>query len=128
MTAPQSVVAAAVPADLPGDVLGSDKVTAKALSLIKSKNNSLYAVLRSGDPLLQGDKLIVRCRFRFHKERIEEPKNQQFIEAVFSKVANRQIEMVVQHTGDQPAAVAAPADEELVASALEILGGEVVQE
>lgn len=127
---PVSMVApkVALAAELPGDVLGADKVTAKALSLIKSKNNSLYAVLRSGDPVLQGDKLMVRCRFRFHKERIEEPKNQQFIEAVFSKVANRQIEMAVLHAADEPVAAATQPEEELVASALEILGGEVVQE
>ncbi len=127
MTAPK-LVAAPAAAEIPGEVLGADKVTAKALSLIKSKNNSLYAVLRSGDPVLQGDKLVVRCRFRFHKERIEEPKNQQFIEAVFSKVANRQVEMTVVHATEEQAQVAAQPDEELVASALEILGGEVVQE
>jgi len=115
-------------AEIPSEVLGSSKITAKALSLIKSKNNSLYAVLRSGDPALQSDKLIVKCRFRFHKERIEEPKNQQFIEAVFSKVAGQPIEMTVLHTGDETAKVTAPPEEELVASALEILGGEVVQE
>lgn len=131
MVAPKTVTAESRKTknkSLPDEVLGAQKVTAKALSLIKSKNNSLYAVLRSGDPTLQGDKLVVRCRFRFHKERIEESKNQQFIEAVFSKVANRQIEMIVQHAADEPAVVSAQPEEELVASALEILGGEMVQE
>jgi DNA polymerase III subunit gamma/tau len=123
-----AVKTSAQPEDLPAAILGADKITAKALSLIKSKNNSLYAVLRSGDPTLQGDKLLIRCRFRFHKERIEEPKNQQFIEAVFTKVANRPIEMIVQHTTAEPAVTPAQPEEELVASAIEILGGEVVQD
>jgi len=126
---PRRTVKATVRAqDLPEAVLGADKITAKALSLIKSKNNSLYAVLRSGDPTLQGDRLLIRCRFRFHKERIEEPKNQQFIEAVFTKVANRPIEMIVQHATAEPAVAPAQPEEELVASAIEILGGEVVQD
>jgi DNA polymerase-3 subunit gamma/tau len=116
----------ATEAELPGGSLDPTRVTAKALSLIKSKNNSLYAVLRSGNPTLETDCVVVRCRFRFHKERIEEPKNRQFIEAVFSKVAARPVELMVQHAVSS--AETAPPDQELVASALEILGGEVVEE
>lgn len=103
-------------------------VTTKALSLIKNKNNSLYAILRSGDPHIEGDKLLVSCRFRFHKERIEESKNLQFIEAVFTKVAGRTIELRVEHTNEIADARNQPEtnNEELVASALEILGGEVM--
>lgn len=109
--------------------LNSNVITTKALSLIKIKNNSLYAVLRSGEPSLEGNVLIVRCRFRFHKERIEEHKNQTFIEAVFSKVAGRPIELRVQHTGADQSEAASneEGNEDLVASALEILGGEVIE-
>ena len=108
--------------------LNDNIITTKALSLIKSKNNSLYAVLRSGEPTLEGDVLMVRCRFRFHKERIEEHKNQTFIEAVFTKVAGRTIELRVQHTGAEAAATnSEEGGEDLVASALEILGGEVIE-
>jgi DNA polymerase III subunit gamma/tau len=114
-------------AKMPAGSLEPTRIAAKALSLIKSKNNSLYAVLRSGNPSLEENKLMVRCRFRFHKERIEETKNRQFIEAVFSKVADHPIELVVEQTAmheeEKPRA-----DQELVASALEILGGEVVEE
>lgn len=112
--------------ELPEGSLDPTRVTAKALSLIKSKNNSLYAVLRSGNPTLEADCVVVRCRFRFHKERIEEPKNRQFIEAVFSKVAARPVELTVEHAASS--AESALPDQELVASALEILGGEVVEE
>ena len=103
-------------------------MTAKALSLIKTRNNSLYAVLRSGEPVLSGGNVVVRCRFRFHKERIEETKNRQLIEAIFTKVADRPIELVVEHAGAAPTEAAPQPEDELVASALEILGGEVVEE
>lgn len=128
--APATKTAAPKPAETSGETgLNSNVITTKSLSLIKIKNNSLYAVLRSGEPSLEGNVLIVRCRFRFHKERIEEHKNQTFIEAVFSKVAGRPIELRVQHTGaDQPeAASTEEGSEDLVASALEILGGEVIE-
>lgn len=110
--------------------LNDNIITTKSLSLIKSKNNSLYAVLRSGEPTLEGNVLMVRCRFRFHKERIEEHKNQTFIEAVFSKVAGRTIELRVQHTGAETTTATGGSEEggeDLVASALEILGGEVIE-
>lgn len=119
---------APVEATVPGEALSSERVTAKALSLIKTRNNSLYAVLRSGEPVLSGGNVVVRCRFRFHKERIEETKNRQLIEAIFTKVADRPIELVVEHAGAVPSEAAPQPEEELVASALEILGGEVVEE
>lgn len=112
---------------MPEGTLSPQLISTKALSLIKTKNNSLYAVLRSGEPSLEGDKFVVRCRFRFHKDRIEEHKNRQFIEAVLQKVAGRPIELVVIHTAAEKAE-AQPPEEELVASALEILGGEMVEE
>lgn len=119
---------AATPAQ-PETGLNSNVITTKSLSLIKTKNNSLYAVLRSGEPSLEGNVLMVRCRFRFHKERIEEHKNQTFIEAVFSKVAGRPIELRVTHTGAEKAdtVTSEEGSEDLVASALEILGGEVIE-
>lgn len=132
--APTAKTTTAKPADAGAPASGetglnSNVITTKSLSLIKIKNNSLYAVLRSGEPSLEGNILIVRCRFRFHKERIEEHKNQTFIEAVFSKVAGRPIELRVQHTGADQSEAASneEGNEDLVASALEILGGEVIE-
>ncbi len=106
--------------------LNDTVITTKALSLIKTKNNSLYAILRSGEPHLEGSVLHISCRFRFHKERIEETKNRQLIEAVLSKVAGRTIEMRVTHAAGAAESVQTESSDELVASALEILGGEVI--
>lgn len=107
--------------------LNDSVIATKALSLIKIKNNSLYAILRSGEPTLEGNQLLIRCRFRFHKERIEEARNRQLIEAIFTKAAGRTIELRVEHTSADAPAQEAHDDQELVASALEILGGEVIE-
>ncbi len=113
---------------IPTTGLNDSVITTKALSLIKTKNNSLYAVLRSGEPQLKDGVLFIRCRFRFHKERIEEAHNRQLIEAIFTKVSGRTIELKVEHTGEsQSNTPKQDNDQELVASALEILGGEVVE-
>lgn len=98
----------------------------KGLSLIKSRNNSLYALMRSANPVLQGDKIMLKCRFSFHKERIEEAKNRQIIEAVMSKVTGRQITLVCSTENSRKEDSSRDSDAELVSSALEILGGEVV--
>lgn len=113
----------------PSTGLNDSVIATKALSLIKTKNNSLYAILRSGEPKLDGDRLTIHCRFRFHKERIEEARNRQLIETIFSKAAGRTIELRVEHTSAPEAAQtdAKGDDQELVASALEILGGEVIE-
>lgn len=99
----------------------------KGLSLIKQRNNSLYAVMRSANPILSGDKLTLVCRFSFHKERIEENKNRQLIEAVMTKVTGRPISLVCKTEASKSSkSDTADKDEELISSALEILGGEVV--
>ncbi|MBP9827070.1 DNA polymerase III subunit gamma/tau [Candidatus Saccharibacteria bacterium] len=113
--------------DVSSEALTPDIITTKALSLIKAKNNSLYAVLRSGEPHMEGDTIVVRCRFRFHKERIEEHKNRQLIETVFKAVAGRPVELRVEINDGPNQADSPPAAEDLVASALEILGGEVIE-
>lgn len=98
----------------------------KGLSLIKERNNSLYAVIRSANPRIEDDRLVMECPFSFHKERIEEQKNRQLIEQIMSKTFGHDI--VLDCRLSQPKQTAEPVDsqKELVASALEILGGEVV--
>lgn len=119
----------AVEQTAPATGLNDSVIATKALSLIKTKNNSLYAILRSGEPKLDGDRLTIRCRFRFHKERIEEARNRQLIETIFTKAAGRTIELRVEHTTapETTQADTEGGNQELVASALEILGGEVIE-
>lgn len=112
----------------PSTIVNTDNqsLLAKALSLIKEKNNSLYALLRSAQLQIDGVKFIVECRFSFHKERIEEAKNRQLVEQAMTKVFSQPMELVCRLTQAQPERQPAKRDNELVSSALEILGGEVV--
>jgi len=127
-----SQVASAVPApkkQSAPSIVNTDEasLTTKALSLIKDKNNSLYAVMRSAEPRVEADKFILNCRFSFHKERIEEAKNRMMIEQIMTKVFGREIELDCQLAqSSQSAEKSSDPDGELVSSALEILGGEVV--
>ena len=117
-TAPASPPAAKPSADLTARC-------AKGLSIIKENNNSLYALLRSGNARIEGSKMIVDCRFNFHKERIEEFRNREMIEKIMTKVCEREIMLscVMMHGKvEEPV----KEDEELVSSAMAILGGELL--
>lgn len=98
---------------------------AKGLSIIKEHNNSLYALLRSGNAHIKDNSLIVDCRFNFHKERIEEHRNREMIEKVMSRVCDQNISLVCRLNQTK---VKEPIkeDNELVSSAMAILGGELV--
>jgi DNA polymerase-3 subunit gamma/tau len=98
----------------------------KGLSLIKERNNSLYAVMRSANPHIEDNKLVLECRFSFHKERMEEQKNRQLIEQIMSKSLGRDIMLNCRLTKASEEKQIVDSGQELVASALEILGGEVV--
>jgi DNA polymerase-3 subunit gamma/tau len=100
----------------------------KALSQIKQRNNSLYALLQSSTNIqFEGDELILGCRFSFHRDRLKETKNIQIVEQALARVYGRKFKVSPQL---EAAPVKPPADAsgELVTSALEILGGEVVHE
>lgn len=102
-----------------------DTKTVKALSIIKHYNNSLYAVLRGSKLSVTGDEVVVVCRFSFHKERLAEPRNRTLIEKAFSKVYGETM-----HVTTSIEAVGEPAkvdkEQELMSSAMAILGGEVI--
>ncbi len=97
---------------------------AKGLSLIKERNNSLYALLRSGNATLKGDKLVVECRFNFHKQRIEEPRNRETIEKIMSKVCQKPIILKCNLSSKPDKKV--DTEKEVISSAMAILGGELV--
>lgn len=98
---------------------------AKGLSIIKENNNSLYALLRSGNATIIDNKLVVQCRFNFHKERIEEIRNLEMIEKIMTKACGTDIALrcVLQNNPNEEPI---KEDEELVSSAMAILGGEIV--
>ena len=101
----------------------------KALNQIKQRNNSLYALLRSSTSIqFEGDRLVLGCRFSFHRDRLKEAKNIQIIEQAIARVYGRKYHVIPQLEAGPPAPVAPDTSSELVSSALEILGGEVIHE
>ena len=98
---------------------------AKGLSIIKEHNNSLYALLHSGNAHIEENKLVVDCRFQFHKQRIEEFRNREVIEKVMSRVCKLPIKLECR-LKSSGVAEKIDSEEEIVSSAMAILGGELV--
>jgi DNA polymerase-3 subunit gamma/tau len=101
----------------------------KALMVIKTKNTNLYALLQSCRIEFKDDNLLVWSKFNFHRDRLMEAGNRQIIEKGLEKVYGRPISMTAHidttaKVARDPSA-ATPATD-LVSSALEILGGEIV--
>jgi len=114
----------------PSTKVDDSKLLAKALSLVKQHNNSLYAVLRSAQLTMVGDELQAEFRFSFHRERMEEPRNRQLIEQCFSKVYEHSVTIKSTITS-APEPAGQPVDPaensgELVSAAMAIFNGEVI--
>ena len=97
----------------------------KSLSVIKHYNNSLYAVLKGAEIKVSKEEVLVKCRFTFHKDRISEHRNGSLIEKAFSKVYGRSMHLVTEVENSKKSEKI-NSEEELMSSAIAILGGEVV--
>jgi hypothetical protein len=101
--------------------------TIKALSVIKHYNNSLYAVLRGAKLEIKGSKILILCRFSFHRERLNELRNKELIEKAFSKVFGTSLVATIEVEGAPSKQASVDPESELVSSAMAILGGELVE-
>ncbi len=121
------VEAAAAPPAESGQVQGD--LWPKVLVLLKQKNNSLCALLQMYPVDFGHDAVTIRSRFNFHRDLFMKAPNRRLIEESVQKVYGRAIPVTAVTDGSgqkSPKAKADPAAE-LVSSALEILGGEVVE-
>jgi DNA polymerase-3 subunit gamma/tau len=101
----------------------------KVLVLIKSENNSLAALLQMY-PVDFGDgEVTIKPRFNFHRDLFLKPLNRTAIEAAASKVYGRPVKIHArtEETGKKAGRAKPDPTAELVSSALEILGGEIVE-
>lgn len=98
----------------------------KVLIEIKSKNNSLYALLQSCEIKLTDDTLMIYCRFNFHRDRLMEAKNAGVIEKALETVYNKHIRVECELKTMTTEAPTANTTNELVTTALDILGGELI--
>lgn len=120
---PKNTIVAApiVPDSNPADMARWPKV----LIEIKSKNNSLYALLQSCEISFSQAGLMIYCRFNFHRDRLMEPKNRDVIQKALETVYNKDIKVECELKTMNTAAPSNP-ENELVTTAIDILGGELI--
>ncbi len=104
---------------------GNDDLLIKSLSVIKHHNNSLYAVMRGSSIVITNNEINITCQFSFHRDRISEPHNTSLVEETFSKVYGRKMHLAVQLSNIK-APTTVNSQEELLNSAVAILGGEII--
>ena len=100
----------------------------KVLVLVKAQNNSLSALLQMYPVEFAAGEITVKPRFNFHRDLFLKAANRTAIEVAAAKVYGRAVKLSARtEDGSKPAKrVGADPAAELVSSALEILGGEVV--
>lgn len=118
---------------------GDDKSLEKwnqVLFEIKSKNNSIHAMMRESEPKLVGDEIHLVFPYKFHKERIEDRRNKQIVEGAISKVCGHSYSIIcklgqrrnmkaVEDESSEPAKKKQK-KETTIDEFLDVLGGEVV--
>jgi DNA polymerase-3 subunit gamma/tau len=129
---PQVVVESSAPEPQVTTSKGSDPspdLWPKVLVVIKSQNNSLSALLQMYPAEFTDDEVTIKARFNFHRDLFLKPANRSLIEAAASKVYGRTIKVQARTDESTPKPVRTKPNEsaELVSSALEILGGEIVE-
>ncbi len=107
----------------PGHV---EPIPEQAYDLLKAANHSLYALVRTCDLTLSGNQALISCRFNFHYERLKEDKNRRIIEQALTEAVGQDVVVIIEH--NPTAGPSVEKSTELVSSALEILGGEVIGE
>lgn len=107
-----------------------DDAWVKILSEVKKHNNSLYALLRSAEPILDKETLLIMFRFQFHRRRLEEAANFKVLKEATAMILGNSvvIQVEVKQAKSQTSSSSGESqqDKEAVNSVLQILGGEVV--
>ena len=101
---------------------------AKVLSGLRRSNNSLSALLQMYQVDFDNDKVTIKARFNFHRDLFLKPVNRRAIEEVAQKVYGRHVPVhAVTEDDKQPKPSRQSTENELVSTALDILGGEVIE-
>lgn len=105
----------------------------KILEQIKPHNHSVEALLKGCEPVSFSDNILtLKFFYKFHKERIEEPRNKELVEKVASQIAGAPIKTrCVLGEKNLPAENAEPSIEtnssDLLKMAQEVFGGEIIE-
>ncbi len=100
----------------------------KVLVILKSQNNSLCALLQMYPVDFSDGEVTIKPRFNFHRDLFLKPANRTIIEAAAAKVYGRPVKVSARtdEASQKPKSAHHDSAAELVSSALEILGGEIV--
>lgn len=93
------------------DLLGS---WAQVVEKVKEKNNSLSVFLRGALPIgFEDSTVLVEVSYRFHKDRLEEPKNSEILSSAISELLGRDVRIkgVVGERKEKPKKTEAPLEE-----------------
>lgn len=101
----------------------SDSLWQQILSEVKERNNSLYAILRLADPVVQEDTLKLVFGFDFHKQRLGEERNRQLVAEIASTHLGRPVK-VSSSLNKALIAVATPKIDTL-SQVIQVMGGGV---
>ena len=104
----------------------------KVLVLIKSQNNSLCALLQMYPVDFADGEVTIKPRFNFHRDLFLKPSNRTMVETAAAKVYGRSVKMHARTEengggGTKKRTPKPDPSSELMSSALEILGGEIVE-
>ncbi len=66
----------------------------QVLNTIKDRHNTLYSIMRMGQPSFDGQVLTLSFQFAFHHKRLNEARNRQIIDDVISQHATKPIQVV----------------------------------
>ncbi len=103
----------------------------KVLANLKTQNNSLCALLQMYPVDFADGGIVIKARFNFHRDLFLKPANRRIIEEVVQRVYGQPLSISAvtdEKAGAKRSSAAKPdPSHELISSALEILGGEVVE-
>lgn len=125
----KSAPATAAPEPASPEEAVSSKLWPKVLARVKAENNSLGALLQMYPVDFSDSEIIIKPRFNFHRDLFIKPANRSTIESAAARVYGQPVKISARTEEVTKAGRKASPDPtaELVTSALEILGGEVVE-
>lgn len=103
----EASVAAATPAEPTNDAMPTfsiETVWPQVLTTIKQQYNTVYGILRMGQPELQGNQLVIKFQYSFHQKRIQEVKHRKIISDAIEQLIGQKVAVECRHD----AAMAAP--------------------
>ncbi len=104
-----------------------DKNWDTVLKALKTKNNTLYGVLRMADAQIVGDKITLTFKFEFHKKQLKQNKNLEMLHGVIVDNLGKkyELELIVKKSDkkDQKPSEISSKNDEAITSVSNIFGG-----